>query len=308
LRQLYSFAPPKDAAAAGASASAGRSAPAPPAPLLAGTLPPSPAGGDDGHRVYFEVRGNPRGLPALVLHGGPGAGSYPSHARFLDPARYCVVLFDQRGSGRSTPLGRLRGNTAAALVADAERLRRHLGVARWACVLGGSWGACLALQYALERPASVRALVLRAVCTMRPGAEEVGWLYRGGRRQGGGAGAREGGGGGTGPLAAAGSPADAVAVAGAGGAGALRPGAWAAFLAHVGMAPEVVVAGREDPLPAYYARLLGDPADPEQLAARDAAVSPFFIFFRRFFRRARGNQTPAPPPRGQNKKLVGDQR
>lgn len=227
LRQLYPFEP---------------SAP----PLLAGTLPGAAADGggaddanqgaadekdDPHHRFYFEVRGNPLGLPALVLHGGPGAGSYPSHARFFDPARYCVVLLDQRGCGRSGPLGALRANDAPALLRDAERLRAHLGAPAWACVLGGSWGAALGLEYAVRHPESVRALVLRAVCTMRP-HEEIGWLYRG-------------------------------------GAGALlRPEAWRAFLAHVGMAPEGVAAGIEDPLPAYYERLLSD-----DLATRDAAVS-----------------------------------
>lgn len=250
LRQLYPFASPEGSPG---TSGGGRLHSAPP-PLLAGTLPAAAAaagddnhdGDDPSHRFYFEVRGNPLGLPALVLHGGPGAGSYPSHARFFDPDRYCVVLFDQRGCGRSSPLGALRGNTASAIVRDAERLRAHLGAPAWACVLGGSWGSALGLKYALDHPGSVRSLVLRAVCTMRP-REEIGWLYRGGSG---------GGGGGAGPL--------------------LRPEAWRAFLAHVGMTPEEVAAGGEDPLPAYYERLLSD-----DLARRDAAVSFLLSFFLR---------------------------
>jgi hypothetical protein len=239
LRQLYPFVPDA-AAAAGVASPRQQQAPA---PLLAGMLPAAASDGDgDGddangdddpdHRFFFEVRGNPLGLPALVLHGGPGAGSYPSHARFFDPERFCVVLFDQRGCGRSSPVGALRNNTARLLLRDAERLRAHLGVREWACVLGGSWGSALGIEYAVRYPQSVRALVLRAVCSMRP-REEIGWLYRGG------------------------------------GAGALRPQAWRSFLAHVGMTPERVAAGVEDPLPAYYERLLST----DDLARRDAAVS-----------------------------------
>lgn len=247
-RQLYPFA----------GQEVHRSGVPAPAPLLAGTLPrprrrqkqqhhgrqddgcdnaDDDENDDASHLVHFEVRGNPRGLPALVLHGGPGAGSYPSHSRFFDPARYCVILFDQRGCGRSAPLGRLRGNNAASLVRDAEALREHLGISEWAAVLGGSWGAALALEYGLRAPESVRSLVLRAVCTMRL-REEVGWLYRGG------------------------------------GAATVRPEAWRAFLQHVGMTAEDVQAGREDPVAAYYERLLS-----EDVATRDAAVSLWFFIF-----------------------------
>jgi proline iminopeptidase len=120
----------------------------------------------DGHDVYWEVCGNPQGHPALFLHGGPGGGCTPDHRRLFDPARYRIVLFDQRGCGRSTPHASLEANTTWHLVADAERLRERLGIERW-LVFGGSWGSALALAYAETHPHRVSALVVRGIFTLR---------------------------------------------------------------------------------------------------------------------------------------------
>jgi len=114
------------------------------------------------HVMYWETSGNPKGQPALFLHGGPGAGASPTHRRYFDPARYRIVVFDQRGAGRSSPLGELAENDTPTLVADIERLRRHLGIERW-LVFGGSWGSTLALAYAEAHPERVTALVLRGI-------------------------------------------------------------------------------------------------------------------------------------------------
>ena len=121
----------------------------------------------DGHSLYWEVCGNPDGKPAVVLHGGPGSGCSPDSRRAFDPARYRVVLFDQRNSGRSTPSaaepeGDLSANTTPHLVADIERLREHLGIERW-LVRGGSWGVTLAFVYAQAHPERVTELVLVAI-------------------------------------------------------------------------------------------------------------------------------------------------
>ncbi len=129
----------------------------------------------DGHQIYYEASGNPAGKPALFLHGGPGGGCYADHRRLFDPRRYRIVLFDQRGCGKSRPLGEVAGNTTMALVDDIERLREHLRIDRFV-VLGGSWGAALALLYAQTHPARVEALVLRGVFTAR--RREVDWLYK----------------------------------------------------------------------------------------------------------------------------------
>ncbi|MEU3275339.1 prolyl aminopeptidase [Saccharomonospora sp. NPDC006951] len=136
----------------------------------------------DGNSIHWEVSGNPEGKPAVVLHGGPGSGSAPMTRRHFDPAAYRIVLFDQRGTGRSTPHvsdpgARLSGNTTWHLVADIERLREHLGVESW-LVLGGSWGATLALAYAQRHPGRVSELVLRGVFTAR--RRELDWIYNGG--------------------------------------------------------------------------------------------------------------------------------
>ena len=128
----------------------------------------------DGHAVYWEQCGNPAGQAALFVHGGPGAGASAEARRWFDPQRYRIVLFDQRGAGRSTPSGCTSANTTAHLVADMELLRQHLGIARW-LLLGGSWGATLALAYAQAFPERVSALVLRGVFTAT--AAESAWLY-----------------------------------------------------------------------------------------------------------------------------------
>jgi proline iminopeptidase len=131
----------------------------------------------DGHRVYFERCGDPRGAPAVFLHGGPGAGCSPAQRRLFDPERYCVTLFDQRGCGRSTPHASLEANTTWDLVADIERLRERFGYDQW-LVFGGSWGSTLALAYAEAHPERVSALVVRGVFTAtRP---EIDWYYQGG--------------------------------------------------------------------------------------------------------------------------------
>ena len=133
----------------------------------------------DGHRLYFEVCGNLQGAPVLFLHGGPGSSSNPGHRRFFDPSFYRIVLFDQRGCGRSTPSGETHANTTADLLEDIERLRRHLGVERW-LLFGGSWGSTLALAYAEAHPQRVCGLVLRGVF-LASGAE-VAWYLEGLRR------------------------------------------------------------------------------------------------------------------------------
>lgn len=134
----------------------------------------------EGHRVYWECCGNPGGESALYLHGGPGGGCTPGARRYFDPGRYRIVLFDQRGSGRSRPLASepdadLSSNTTAHLIADIEALRRFLGVDRWT-VLGVSWGTTLGLAYAQAHPRHVRALVLALVTTTS--RREVEWITR----------------------------------------------------------------------------------------------------------------------------------
>jgi proline iminopeptidase len=135
--------------------------------------------GSGGHRVYWEECGNPRGIPVLFCHGGPGSSCSPGHRRFFDPERYRAILFDQRGCGRSRPLGEIRENTTWELVADMEALRRRLEVERW-LLFGGSWGATLALAYALSHPAAVAGLVLRGVFLGTDA--EVDWFLNGLRR------------------------------------------------------------------------------------------------------------------------------
>jgi proline iminopeptidase len=128
------------------------------------------------HRMYHEQSGNPRGVPVVFLHGGPGAGSSPVHRQFFDPAFYRIVIFDQRGAGRSTPLGCLDNNTTPALIGDLERLRKHLGVERW-LVFGGSWGSTLALAYAEHHRERCLGLVLRGIFLCRP--SEIDWFLYG---------------------------------------------------------------------------------------------------------------------------------
>src|SRR5215467_7430599 len=140
-------------------------------PFASGMLPL-----DTGHSMYWEQSGNPRGMPVLFLHGGPGAGASPTHRRFFDPAFYRIVVFDQRGSGRSTPLGELTANTTAHLVADIERLRRLLEIDAW-LVFGGSWGSTLALAYGEAHPERCLAFVLRGVFLCRQ--SEIDWFLYG---------------------------------------------------------------------------------------------------------------------------------
>ncbi|GAA3975291.1 prolyl aminopeptidase [Actinomadura viridis] len=133
----------------------------------------------DGHEIYWEVCGNPDGKPAVLLHGGPGGGLIPVFRQFFDPDAYRVVLFDQRGCGRSTPHGGDPGGSMAAnttwhLVADIERLREHLGIERW-LVHGGSWGSTLALAYAQAHPDRVTEMVLRGIYLARSSDEE--WAF-----------------------------------------------------------------------------------------------------------------------------------
>jgi proline iminopeptidase len=131
----------------------------------------------DGHELYFEESGNPRGKPVVFLHGGPGGGTDAKQRRFWDPAAYRIVLFDQRGCGKSTPFASLEHNTTWDLVADIEALRRHLGVERWQ-VFGGSWGSTLALAYAQAHPERVTELVLRGIFLLRKW--EIDWFYQDG--------------------------------------------------------------------------------------------------------------------------------
>ena len=141
-------------------------------PLRTGMLKVS-----DLHTLYWEECGNPKGKPVVFLHGGPGGGLDPAHRRYFDPAKWRVVLFDQRGCGKSVPYAELRENTTWDLVADTEKLREHLGIERWA-VFGGSWGSTLALAYAETHPRRVKALILRGIFTLR--RRELEWFYQDG--------------------------------------------------------------------------------------------------------------------------------
>ena len=140
-------------------------------PFETGYLPLS-----EGHVMYWEQVGSPRGVPVLFLHGGPGAGAGAVHRRFFDPGFWRTVIFDQRGAGRSRPLGALEANTTGHLVADIEALRWHLGIERW-LLFGGSWGSTLALAYAQAHPDRVSGCVLRGVFLGRPA--EVEWFLHG---------------------------------------------------------------------------------------------------------------------------------
>jgi len=132
---------------------------------------------DGYHEIYFEQCGNPVGEPVLVVHGGPGGGSNPAMRRFHDPARHRIVLFDQRGCGRSQPFASLEANTTGHLVQDMERLRRHLGIDRWQ-LFGGSWGSTLSLAYAIAHPARVTSMILRGIFLLR--RAEIAWFYQDG--------------------------------------------------------------------------------------------------------------------------------
>jgi proline iminopeptidase len=127
------------------------------------------------HEIYVEEVGNPKGQPVLFLHGGPGAGFNAKHRRIFDPKHFRIILFDQRGAGRSRPHADLRENTTWDLVADIEKLRKHFGIEKW-MVFGGSWGSTLALAYSQTHPASVSHLVLRGIFLCRKA--EIDWFYQ----------------------------------------------------------------------------------------------------------------------------------
>lgn len=129
------------------------------------------------HVLHVEECGNPGGIPVVVLHGGPGAGCESYHRRFFDPERYRIVLFDQRGCGRSTPHAELGNNTTHDLIADIERIREHLGIERW-MLFGGSWGSTLALVYAQAHPDRVNGMILRGIFLCSP--REIAWFYQDG--------------------------------------------------------------------------------------------------------------------------------
>ena len=128
---------------------------------------------DSLHNLYVEECGNPDGLPVVFLHGGPGAGCEPYHRRFFDPEKYRIVLFDQRGCGRSTPHAELQGNTTQALIEDIETIRHHLHIDKWV-VFGGSWGSTLALAYAQTHPENLLGLILRGIFLCRQW--EIDWF------------------------------------------------------------------------------------------------------------------------------------
>ena len=138
------------------------------APYQTGFLPV-----DEIHSLYWEQSGNPLGMPVAFLHGGPGAGASPTHRRFFDPHHYRIVIMDQRGAGRSRPLGETRRNNTDLLIEDLERLREHLGIRRW-LLFGGSWGSTLALAYAQAHPDRCLGLILRGIFLMR--SSEIDWF------------------------------------------------------------------------------------------------------------------------------------
>jgi len=145
-------------------------------PYRTGTLPV-----DDIHTLYWEECGNPDGMPVLFLHGGPGGGLSPNHRRFFDPRHYRIVLFDQRGAGKSTPLGEYRNNTTSLLIADIEKIRDMLGISQW-LVFGGSWGSTLALAYGQAHAGRCLGFVLRGIFLCSKAEVEwfingIGWFY-----------------------------------------------------------------------------------------------------------------------------------
>ena len=143
-------------------------------PFRTGMLPV-----DHGHVIYFEESGNPKGKPVIFVHGGPGGGTEPKQRRFFDPSVYRIVLFDQRGCGKSTPFASLEHNTTWDLVADMERLRRELHVERWQ-LFGGSWGSTLSIAYAEAYPERVSGMILRGIFLLR--RDELRWFYQDGAK------------------------------------------------------------------------------------------------------------------------------
>jgi proline iminopeptidase len=182
------------------------------------------------HEIYFEESGNPNGKPAVFLHGGPGAGCLSDSRRLFDPDAYRIVLFDQRGSGKSTPHASLVYNTTWHLVMDMEALRQHLGIDRW-LVCGGSWGSTLALAYAESHADRTTELILRGIFMLR--RKELEWFYQGG-----------------------------PGADGSQGAGALFPDLWEKFV------EPIPSAERGDMITAYHRRLTGDDAGMQLHAAK----------------------------------------
>ncbi len=131
---------------------------------------------DETHNLYWEQSGNPQGVPIILLHGGPGAGSTPTHRQFFDPNHYRIIIFDQRGSGRSTPLGCLENNTTQYLINDIETLRKHLNIKSWH-VFGGSWGSTLALSYAAQHKERCTSMILRGIFLCEQ--SEIDWFLYG---------------------------------------------------------------------------------------------------------------------------------
>ncbi len=129
----------------------------------------------DLHQIYFEVSGNPQGKPVVILHGGPGGGSLPFYRQYFDPTQWRIVMFDQRGCGKSLPNAELRENTTWNLVEDIETLRSHLGIEQWV-VFGGSWGSTLSLAYSQTHPQRCLGLFLRGIFLLRP--KELLWFYQ----------------------------------------------------------------------------------------------------------------------------------
>lgn len=130
---------------------------------------------DDVHNIYYEESGNPNGKPVIFLHGGPGCGTAPSCRQFFDPEFYRIILFDQRGSGKSTPHANLTNNDTDSIISDMEKIREKLGIEKW-LVFGGSWGSTLALSYAIDHPEKVVGLVLRGIFLGRQ--EDIDWIYQ----------------------------------------------------------------------------------------------------------------------------------
>jgi len=130
----------------------------------------------DLHHLYWEQSGNPDGVPIVFLHGGPGAGAGPMHRRFFDPDHYRIIIFDQRGSGRSTPLGSIEDNSTQSLLNDVEALRRHLKIDAWH-LFGGSWGSTLAMLYAIQNPTRVLSMILRGIFLCEQ--NEIDWFLYG---------------------------------------------------------------------------------------------------------------------------------
>jgi len=133
-----------------------------------------PLSNDDNHSVYVEECGNPKGIPVVFLHGGPGSGCRPQHRRYFNPEQYRIILFDQRGCGRSLPSGELENNASEFLIKDMETIRQTLNVEQW-LIFGGSWGATLGLLYAQSHPEQVSAMILRGVFLGRE--QDINWVY-----------------------------------------------------------------------------------------------------------------------------------